>query len=479
MPDREQHDAPLDWGASDEMNALEALMWRVEVDPQLRSTIFLINVLDRVPEWDRLVAAHEWGTRMVPRFRKRVAEAPLGVGGPYWTTDEQFDLHYHVRRIGLPAPGTWTQVLTTAEQIAMTPFDRSRAPWEAYLIEGLKDGRCAYMLKLHHSVTDGMASTQLFNGLYSRSREPNAAKPQPPMPPVDTIGSAQALVRQAGRDVRGATGLIRSIGAGLLRSASRPADSVRDALGYADSLRRVITPPTSHPSPLLRERSMSSRLVALDVSFADFRTAAKSVGTSINDAFVASQLGGFRLYHEALGCPIETMPVSMPISVRRENDPEGGNRFAGASFDAPVGIADPARRLQTFHAMVRKARAEVAVDALGFVSPALARLPTSVLARVTGALTRGNDLQTSSIPGIMGEDVFLAGGRIDRAFGFGPLPGCAVMSGMVSHADRCCVGINIDPAAVTEVELFGECIEQGFAEVLALHPGAEPPVRLR
>ena len=47
---------------------------------------------------------------------------------------------------------------------------------------------------------------------------------------------------------------------------------------------------------------------------------------------------------------------------------------------------------------------------------------------------------------------------------------------MVSHGDTCCVGVNVDPAAVTQVELFGECLIGGFAEVLALNPEAKPPV---
>ena len=32
-------DQPLDWGREREMNALEALMWRAEEDPRLRSTM--------------------------------------------------------------------------------------------------------------------------------------------------------------------------------------------------------------------------------------------------------------------------------------------------------------------------------------------------------------------------------------------------------------------------------------------------------
>jgi diacylglycerol O-acyltransferase len=89
-----------------------------------------------------------------------------------------------------------------------------------------------------------------------------------------------------------------------------------------------------------------------------------------------------------------------------------------------------------------------------------------------------NDLQTSNVPGIR-EDVYLAGARIERSYGFGPLPGCAAMITLVSHGDTCCIAANVDPAAVTEIDLFAECLSRGFSEVVALHPGSRAPVPLR
>jgi len=144
-------DAPLSWGAATSMNPLETLFWRAEADPRLRSTLVAAEILDHAPDWDRLVAAHEWATRMVPRFRKRVVEAPLGLAHPEWTPDPDFDLGFHLRRTRLPDGGDW---LDTAAQLAMAPFDRRRPPWEAVLVEGLQDGRAAYLLKLQ-SLLDG------------------------------------------------------------------------------------------------------------------------------------------------------------------------------------------------------------------------------------------------------------------------------------------------------------------------------------
>jgi hypothetical protein len=225
----------------------------------------------------------------------------------------------------------------------------------------------------------------------------------------------------------------------------------------------------------MRGRSLSWRFQALDVAFADLRAAGKAAGGSLNDAFLAALLGGFRIYHEEMGTPIKKMPVAIPISVRREGDAGGGNKFAGARLALPVDVVDPVKRMAMIRASVLAARGEAALDALAFVAPVLARLPGPVSAQLAGGLTKSNDLQASNVPGIR-EDVYFAGAKIERMYPFAPLPGCAAMIALVTHGDTCCVGTNLDPAAITEPDRFARCLADGFAEVLALHPGAAAPV---
>jgi hypothetical protein len=44
------------------------------------------------------------------------------------------------------------------------------------------------------------------------------------------------------------------------------------------------------------------------------------------------------------------------------------------------------------------------------------------------------------------------------------------MATLVSHDGTCCIGINCDPAAVTDPRLFFDCLQAGLDEVLALRP---------
>jgi hypothetical protein len=72
--------APLDWGTSDELSPLETLMWRADTDRAMRSTVMAVELLDREPDWNRLVDAHEWACRMVPRLRDRVSSPLVSLG---------------------------------------------------------------------------------------------------------------------------------------------------------------------------------------------------------------------------------------------------------------------------------------------------------------------------------------------------------------------------------------------------------------
>ena len=73
-----------EWGVRRTMTDFEATMWRMEADPQLRSPVAAVEVLDRTPDWDRFLAAHEWATRILPRARMRVVDTPLHLGNPVW-----------------------------------------------------------------------------------------------------------------------------------------------------------------------------------------------------------------------------------------------------------------------------------------------------------------------------------------------------------------------------------------------------------
>src|SRR5687767_10519023 len=123
------------------MSDAEALMWNLEKDPYLSSSFASLTILDQPPDFARFRRRIELAVEAVPCLRQRVAPVLGRLAPPAWTDDPDFDLDYHVRRLGLPAPGTIRQLYELASLLAGDPFERSRPLWEFVVIEGLDDGR--------------------------------------------------------------------------------------------------------------------------------------------------------------------------------------------------------------------------------------------------------------------------------------------------------------------------------------------------
>ena len=92
---------------------------------------------------DALAALVEARLPLVPRYRQRVAEVPGHLANPVWVDDPDFDIAYHLRRNGLPRPGTEAQLLDLVSRLASRPLHRRRPLWEMYLVDGLSHGRVA------------------------------------------------------------------------------------------------------------------------------------------------------------------------------------------------------------------------------------------------------------------------------------------------------------------------------------------------
>jgi len=464
---------PLDWGSSPRMNPLETAMWRAEsADPRLRVTVSLLELLDAAPDWDRLLGAHEWASRMVPRMRQRVLEPALALGTPAWVTVGDFDLSRHVRRLRLPGPGTLRQLLDVVQDFAAAPLDRNRPLWAALLVEGLADGRAGYVAKSHHSVTDGLGAVQLMMRLHSRTAEHDPDRPEPPVPAADDGSRAGLFAEQVADAVRATPLAAVRQGARALGTVTRPWNVASRAAGQALSAARFAGQGSAPPSGsvLLARRGGDWHFEVVDVPLAELKAGAKAAGGSLNDGLLAAVIGGFRRYHERHGAPVDRLTVGFPISLRAQDDPQGGNRFTGAKFAAPMAETDPAARIAAVRQFVLAARAASTATAdtvTAALAPAIGWLPAPAVAAISNRLTSTNDVQVSSIPGVP-FPVYMAGSRITHMYPFGPLPGCAAMIVLISHDGDCCIGINTDTLAVTDPGGLASDLRAGLAEVVKL-----------
>lgn len=455
-------------GLPEELSAVDQLLHRGEANPRTRSGILGVEILDTTPDWERFRSRLDQASRKVLRLRQKVVMPTLPTAAPRWVVDPDFNLDYHVRRVRVPEPGTLRDVFDLAEVALQSPMDISRPLWSATLVEGLADGRAATILHLSHAVSDGVGIVEMFANIYDLERDPEPAAPAPlPIPqdlsPNDLM--REGISRLPGSIAGGVLGALGQAARTVTKVVRDPVSAVNGAVDYARSGARVMGP-AAHPSPLLRRRSLSSRTEAIDIPFADLHRAAKAAGGSINDAYLAGLCGALRLYHDAKGISIDTLPMAVPVNLRSEDDPAGGNRFAGVNLAAPVGIVDPETRIKAVRSQMTSKREERAIDMVGSIAPVLSLLPDAVLETVAGSVVN-SDVQASNVPVYPG-DTFIAGAKILRHYGIGPLPGVAMMVVLISRSGYITVTTRYDRAAIADDKLFAKCLLDGFDEVLAL-----------
>lgn len=453
------------------MSDADKLMWTVEADPMLRSTIVSVAFFDRAPDRDRLRQRMDRASRIVPRLRQRVVGNPLSLAPPRWEVDPNFNLDYHLRWVGASGEGTVEDVLRVAEPMAMHSFDRARPLWEFVVVEGLEGGRSAMVLKVHHAITDGVGGVKLMLETFELERDPSGPEDMPDEPPVHVLSPAERLVDAVNHERRRTLGMAKrsmsTLARGLTGAAADPVGTGLSLTATAQSAARMLRPATRPHSPVMTDRSLSVHFDALTLSLPQMKEAARRAGGKLNDAFVAGLAGGLRRYHEHHGhADVPALRMAMPMNVRTaETEGVAGNQFAPTRFDLPIGLLDPDERMTEVRRLVAEQRAEPALDLVEPMANLINRFPREVATGLFGTMLKGVDFVSSNVPGAP-FPIFLAGAHLEHQFAFGPMAGAAANITLLSYVDDLNIGVNTDPAAVPDPDVFLSSLHDGFDEIL-------------
>jgi WS/DGAT/MGAT family acyltransferase len=497
------------------MNDAEAIMWAVESDPFLRTDFTNITLLASAPDTARLRAGLEQAIQVFPPLRQRVARPPLGLAPPQWADDPDFDLGYHLRRLSVAPPGELRQLLDLAAQLAAMPLDRARPLWEVTVVEGLAGGRAAVLQRLHHTLTDGVGGMKLLRTLLERTPPPDSDEAAPaPLPPPDPLvwrhpeifSPADVVPRPldgwGDQSERENWGLVERVAGGL--------GEVSNALGYrlgqgiaaarkgwefagtlpgatgddlrllADRAQRTARSVADQVmvaggplSPLMVGRSLVRQFETDTFDLGPFRRAAQALGAGRNAVFVAGITGGLLAYHERMGAPCDALRMAIPVSLRGNAgpggavavSPVGGNRFAPARVVVPLGPKDPAKRVGRASRTLTAVAAEPGLTMADGLAGLISLLPASVLVPALRAQAHTVDFAASIVPGLR-SGRFMAGAPVEASWPMGPRVGCAVNFTLLTCDERLHLGVNLDPAAVTDAAALMECLAESFGELL-------------
>jgi diacylglycerol O-acyltransferase / wax synthase len=407
---------------------------------------------------------------LVPRYRQVVRFVPLALARPVWADDPHFNLGYHVRRTALPQPGGDSELRALVGRVMSQNLDRAKPLWEMWVAEGLGEGRWALISKVHHCMVDGVAGTDLMTVLLDSERDQArpAAEPWSPQPAAgSTRLLAEAIVERLVNPFAAGERLLDTLRAprqfaGLLE------DTARGLIGLAGVAR------SQSGSSLNGSLGPHRRWTWARGRLSDVQVVRHALGGTVNDVVLAAITHGFRELLRARGESVDrVLHTLVPVSVRRPGERGTYNNRVSAMFaELPIGISDPAQRLESIRvqmAGLKESKQAVAGEVLtslsGFAPPMLLALGARVASRLP---QRSLNTGTTNVPGPQ-FPLYLAGKRMLESFPYIPLfANVRVAVAIFSYDGALGFGVSGDYDTAPDIAVLCEGIEAGLEQLVAL-----------
>ncbi len=406
---------------------------------------------------------------LVPHFRWKLCEVPLGLDLPYWVEDENFSYDHHVKRIAVPSPGDREALAELVSHLYSKHLDRSRPLWEIWFIEGLAGGKFAIVQKLHHCMMDGQGASQL--GQILCDFEPDAlprpvdkaiAEARPgatPEPLQMSLAAAQNLARFPGDVYRGLYDYFRPRLVDRLRPGKRTKRAKPDV------------PIAPFNAAISSERGF----VFGSVPIADIKTVKTAFSVSVNDvvlALVGSSLRKYLLEQEAL--PGLSLRTGIAVSLRSEGDDQFSNRVSNTPVTLATDLEDPLARLMAINEETEQAKQQVRSGGMGLVEiinilpPLLVSMLATAVQPEQAPRMMGANLLVSSVRAST-EPMYIAGARMETMYPMSIIThGMALNITCVSYVDNVDFGITIAPDLFSRPWDLLDGIGEAMAEYLLL-----------
>ena len=431
-------------------------------------------------DYDQLVRIIEHRLGSIPRFRQRVLDVPGRLSNPVWVDDESFDLSYHVRRAGLPQPGTERQLQDFVSRVQPRRLDRTRPLWEVYLVDGLQGGRFALVTKTHYALIDGVNALDIAHVIVDTVP---GELPEDDVAPVwrpHRAPTAPELVAEAIVDaVRRPAQVVDYVRGGV----QEVLDLGLAVAEHAGTLLTTVAKTAARPapdSPLNAEIGSARRWVMIGTDLADYRKVrgrlargAYAEDVSVNDVVLATIAGGFRSWLLGRGEAVHRGTVvraMVPVSVY-EDDPSGmyANRVKACVINLPVGEPGASMRLhQIAFAMRQQMEGGQAVGATalanlaGFAPPTLHALG----ARWGSAVSRRlYNVMITNVPGPQ-SPLYAGHSEMLSTYPVTPLAkGQGLAIGITFYNGGVYYGLNADRDAMPDVDILAQSIVDSLAEL--------------
>lgn len=465
----------MEESVTDQLSGLDATFLEAESETVHLHGVGIIRLVsgDEPVTLDELAALVTSRLDRLAPLRHRLVTVPAGLDRPYWV-DVVPVLDDHLDHVVLPGddPGEFEAFCASVAEVHL---DRTRPLWRFWLVDGLPHGAQALVIKLHHSVSDGVGSLAIVAELLDLEPEPSGGAdgsgPSPSPPHAEAVpGPLWLLGRAAGHLMRW------------------PIDAARTAIELGGSAMRLATivrhaPNDDRAAPMAAPRLASSgaigakRSAALrEIEMDRVKAVARAGDVRVNDVVLTTLAGAVRSWLEAHDdLPEQPLVAAIPVSTRSPEDlARAGNHVSACFVHLATQIADPAERLRSTAASSvqgKEAHAAVGGDVLAHFA-ALA-LPITVVTSLR--LYSGLGLPALHPPAVnlvvsnvAGPPfpLYLAGRRADRLYALGPIfDGAPLNVTAVSFDGTLGIGLVAAPDQLPDLEALADALPKAFDEL--------------
>jgi len=416
----------LELDRPENLMVVTSLMWTgEEVDPERFRTVVRERLVDRFPV-----------LRQHPHLRGGL------VRGGSWVDDAAFDLDRHVVVLPVPAPGDRGALQEFVGQQRAVALDPAHPMWRMHLLQGYQGGS-ALVTRFHHSIADGIRSTQVLLGM---------------LDPVD--GAPPGFTARVGRR----------------RPVRTSRSPVATVLNTAVSGLKIVL--WANPRTPLAGRPGRGKSVAwtAPVPLDALKEIAALTGTTVNDVCTALVSGAVARYldrvpgHHRLAPDDDEIAWMVPVNLEPPGQlppAELGNHFALVLVPLPQGPGSFPDRLASVHRRMLRIR-ESWEPALNFgLSRAIALAPAPIGTMASRILAAKAVGVLTDVPGPR-SPMALAGSPVRGMVGWAPTSARQALTVTIfSYAGGVTVGFGADQEIVPDVDALVTAFDDELADVLA------------
>ena len=460
----------------EKMSAVDTAWLRMDRPTNLMMIVGVM-VFDHRMDFERLRNTVE--ARLVGRYRRFRQCAVQEVAGAWWQDDPDFDLDAHLRRRALPGKAGKKELQALAGELAVQPLNPGKPLWRFDLIEDYEGGS-AIVVRIHHSIADGMALVGVILSLTDAS--PHAAAQAPvtleeeapeadelPIGLLETVAQTLSSVLGRGSELGG-------MARDLVSDRDRLAAYGWHGVGLVTELIKLLAMPPDSATSLKGTTSTIKRVAWSDpIPLAEVKAVCTALGCSVNDVLLSSVAGALRAYFQQKGESVEGVEVRamIPVNLRTAQD-EGtlGNRFGLGTLLLPLHEGNPFARLFLVRERMNELKGSYQPALTLGILAAVGMAPKIVQEEFLDILAAKASTVMTNVPGPK-QPLYLAGSRLEHCMFWVPQSGnIGIGLSILSYNDEVQFSLITDrhfvPDPQTIVPLFAAEFEKLLLALLML-----------